>query len=228
MDPGSGVSASDLNYLLAICNEMLGGWNLERPLIYTISEKTFSLNSTTPSYTIGTGATVSIAAPNRIEQWFFIDSTGKRTQLDIVNAQQYRSHRDLAASAVCPDEAFYDYNFASSAGTVYFWPVPTFSGSASAGYEYWAPLPSFPDVTTNVPLKDGYQDAIETNLAYKACLTAFGQSVDVATKQQLAIDAPLTKQRLHDLNVQNGFVPPSEPTGNPGQQIQPQQQQAAR
>lgn len=228
MDPGSGSSASDLTYLQTICNEMLAGWSLERTLIYTIAEKTFSLSTTVASYNIGTGATVNIAAPNRIEQWFFIDSNGKRTQLDIVNAQQYRAHRDLAASAVCPDDAYYDYNFGSSYGTVYFWPVPTFSGSASAGYEYWAPLPSFPDLTTNIPLKDGYQNAIELNLMYLACLTAFGQSVDVATKQQVAQDAPIAKQRIIDLNRENGFVPQTEQTGQPGREMQQPQPGAQR
>ena len=291
-DPGSGASASDLNYLLAIGNQMLGGWSLERPLIYTIARQAFPLSTTVPSYTVGVGGTAvntgtataatnvitwvsgptfealapgstitlnsvpytvtvggyksvqvtpapgtvttnaltfTVPAPNRIEQWFFVDSTGRRTPLDPVNAQQYRAHRDLAAAAVCPDEVYYDYGFAGGLGSASFWPVPTFSGTASAEFDYWLPLASFPDLTTDIPLKDGYQNAIELNIAYLACLTAFGQGVDATTKQQIATDAPIAKQRLHDLNKENGLVPPSEQTGDPGRQLQQAQQpQGAR
>jgi hypothetical protein len=229
MDPGSGASASDLSYLLTICNEMLQGWSIERPLVYTIAPQSIPLTSGTGSYTIGTGGTVSVPAPNRIEQAFFIDSTGRRTALDIVPARVYRAHRDLSASAECPDELYCDYNFSSSLSTLYFWPVPTFTGTATSEIEYWQPLPSFPDLTTNIPLKDGYQDAIETNLAYKACLTAFGMGVDVATKEQISADAALTKQRIHNLNVENGLVPPTEQTGESARSLQqPQQPQGTQ
>jgi hypothetical protein len=198
---------------------MLQGWSIERPLIYTIAETTFALVSGTPSYIVGTGGTVNIAAPNRIEQAYVIDGTGVRNEIDVVTADRYRKHNDLGATAKAPDELYPDYNFAVSLANLYYWPVPTFSGSLNGAINYWQPLLGFPDLTTNIPLKDGYQDAIESNLAFKACLTAFGESVVQETAAIISQQAQTTKKRVEDLNRLNGLLPPEPP---------PQQQQQQR
>ena len=227
MDPGSGASPSDLTYLRTICNEMLQGWSIERPLIFYIVEQSYSLTTTVGTYTIGLGGafdTTPYGAPNRIES-AYIKTGSQRNDLRIVNAQQYRNHNDLAAAASCPDEMYPDYSFSSgSLSNISFWPVPTFSGTLNVNVNFWAPLTQFTDLTTNIPFRDGYQNAIELNLMYLACLTAFGVGVDPTTKQQVSIDAPIAKQRIADLNRQNGLVPPDEPTGNPGKAIEQQAQ----
>lgn len=212
MDPGSGASVSDLTYLRTICNEMLQGWSIERVLIYTIAETTFSLTTTVASYTVGAGGTVNIVgAPNHIEQAYIISSDGTRNEIDIVDAARYRKHNDLAATAKTPDEMYPDYDFALGLAKLYFWPVPTFSNATTAAIDYWQALKQFGDLVTDVPLKDGYQDAIESNLAYKACLTAFGESVAQETAALIAQQAQLTKKRISDLNRLNGNLPPEEP-----------------
>ncbi len=194
---------------------MLQGWSIERPLVYTIAEQTFSLTTATASYTVGAGGTVNIPAPNHIEQAYIYDSNGVRNEIDIVDSQTYRKHNDLAATAKAPDQVYPDYDFAASLAKLYFWPVPTFSGTLSAAIDYWQPLLSFADLTTNYPLKDGYEDAIIANLAYKACLTAFGESVAQETAAIISQQAELTKKRIEDLNRLNGNLPPAP---------QPQQQ----
>ncbi len=213
MDPGTGFGSntSDLTFLRNTCNEMLQGWSIERLLIYTIAEQTFSLVSGTASYTVGTGGTVNIPAPNHIEHAYIVALDGTRNEIDVVDAATYRKHNDLAAAAKTPDQVYPDYDFAASLAKLYFWPVATFSAATTAAIDYWQALTQFADNTTNYPLKDGYQDAIVANLAYKACLTAFGESVAQETAALIAQQAQITKKRITDLNRLNGNLPPEEP-----------------
>jgi hypothetical protein len=224
-DPGAGVSASDLSFLQTICNEMLSAWSIDRPLIYTLIEQSFALVSGTGSYTIGLGGTFDTTPngpPNHIEQAFIKTGT-QRNELTIVNAQQYRAHNDLAATSSCPDEMYPDYSFGASLANVSFWPIPTFTGSLNVNINYWQPLPSFPDLTTNVPLRDGYQECIEWNLAYKA-LPTFGMSVQAATAEIVAQQADSSQRRVRNLNNLNGMLPAEQPTvSQPQQQVPPAQ-----
>lgn len=220
-DPGGSVSASDLQTIQIVVNEMLSSWNLDRPLIFTIREDIFPLTSGTGTYTIGTGGTFDTTpygAPNHIEMAYIKVGNG-RNDLKIVNAIQYRMHNDLAATASVPDELYPDYSFGVSLGNISFWPIPNFSGSESVAINYWQPLASFPDLTTNIPLKDGYQEAIEWNAALRL-LGTFGASISTETANLVATEAAKSQKRVRDLNILNGLLPPESqvpPTPPPSQ-----------
>lgn len=210
-DPGGSVSSSDTQLVYTVMNEMLQQWSIDRPMIYTIAANQYPLSSGIASYTYGPGGTWSTTVGvNRIENAVFVSTVGTATSrkpLQIVPAAVYYAHGDTSASATTSDEIYPDYNYTSSQMTVRLFPVPSCPTTSYVELQTWQPLPQFPDLTTNVVLRDGYQECIEWNVAFKL-LPTFGVTIRPETAQIVALEAANTQKRIRALNAANGFLAP--------------------
>lgn len=203
---GGTPSASESQSALNELNAMWNTWGIDQGIIY--AEQTISqiLVATTASYTIGTGATWNTPAPGRVYKAFIISSDGGRNEIDVVNADRYYSHNDLAATAVVPDEVYYDFNIAAATGygTVYLWPVPsstpTLQLTTGAEFAAWT-------LSGTVYIPQGYQDAIQYALAWRL-IPRYGLIVPDTIKQMIAGLAEKAELRIREMNKVNRQLPP--------------------
>lgn len=218
---GGTPSASESQSALNELNAMWAAWGIDQGLIYAEIVVNKSLLASTASYTIGPGADISTPVPGRIYRAFIISSDGSRNEIDIVNADKYYAHNDLAASAVTPDELYPDFNIDPTTGfpTLYLWPVntatPTLQLTVGATFTTWALL-----TTYNIP--QGFQDAINYSLAWRL-IPRFGVIVPDTIKQEVAGLAEKAELRIREMNKMNRQLQPGtemlQPPPQPGARV---------
>jgi hypothetical protein len=215
---GGTPSASESQAALNELNSMWNAWGIDEGLIYAEVSITKALLAATASYTIGpTGSFVAVV-PGKIYRAFIIASDGSRNEIDIVNADRYYAHNDLAAAAVTPDEVYPDFNIDPTTGfpTIYLWPVntgtPTLQLVVGATFTTWAL-----GTTYNIP--QGYQDAIQYALAWRL-IPRFGVIVPDVIKQEVAGLAEKAELRIREMNKFNRQLQPGtemlQPPPQPG------------
>lgn len=147
---------------------------------------------------IGSGLTINVLT---------VTVTGQnRNPLKIVNETQYRSHKDLAASAQVPDEIYPDYNPDQDGfSRLYTWPVSTLSVAAlelnlAVPFQQWT-------LTGNYNLTPSLADAINYALAYRL-ISVFGVVVAPQIIQQVTQLAEKAELRYREMNKSNRQLTP--------------------
>lgn len=215
LEQSGSPSASDAAAGLAELNSLWNSWGIDNGLIFSIQAVTKALASGVASYTIGTGGTFNTPLPTAIYR-AFIAQTGNRTELKIIEAQQYYAHNDLTATAVTPDEVYLDFNVdpTTGLGRVYLWPVPTFTVitpslelDTGVAFTAWS-------LGTNVNLPYGYQDAIQYALAFRL-IPQYGGIVAPQVMQTVADLGAKAELRIRTMNARNRLMPPEMAALNP-------------
>lgn len=196
-DPGGAPSASDSNDTLNEVNTMLDAWAAEETLVPSVLTGQYVVAANTNPVTIGTGATINIARPSRITKAVFMDSAGTRRPLRIVPADEYFEHGDLTASAVAPDQIYYDNADVAGVAKIYQWPVFSVA-SAKLELETWQPIGPLA-LAVNTPMQQSIQDAIQYGGAWRS-ITRFGID-NPAIIQKIEQLAKATEDRLRKQNV---------------------------
>ena len=148
-----------------------------------------------------------------------------RNDLGIIDAATYYAHNDLAASAICPDEVYPDYNpDVNGFERLYFWPTTTastlnFQMEAGVTFATWSLQGNY-----NVP--PGFLDDLQYALAWR-CITRFGAAVDPKQVEIIEALAMKAEARVRTMNAKNRQLPmPAvEAPGTPPPGQQPQQVQ---
>lgn len=204
-EQGAVPSASDSVDALAELNAMWQAWGIDEGLIFAQASITKALTANVGSYTIGIGGAFNTALPSRIYK-AFITSAGNRNEIEIVNAEKYYSHNDLAAAAVTPDEVYPDFNVDPTTGfaSVKLWPVqtgaPTLELLIGAAFGTWA-------LATNYILPEGFQDAINYALAWRL-IPRFGEIIPPSVAQVIAAEGAKAEQRIRVMNERNRILSP--------------------
>ena len=221
VDPGGTGNLSDQNACLSELNAMWDAWSVDEDKIFAIASINKQLTTATASYTIGTGGAWSTTAPTRIYKAYITLGSGSassnRNEIDIVSSDKYYRHNDLTASAAVPDEMYPDFNPDPSTGymKLYFWPIPTFTGTAPyVELEVGVPFTAWA-LSTAVSLPYSYQDQIQKVLAYRM-LSYFGMSVQPQVAQQIEKEGINAAQRSGAMNAINRMKPmPAAPQAAP-------------
>lgn len=164
-------------------------------------------NTTVLSIVANTSIGVSVEATGAGTQNLTATGTD-RNDLDIVAAQHYYSHNDLAASAGTPDEIYPDYSPDANGNTrLYIWPV--INGNQAQWLEIEGAVP-FSDwqLAVNYSIPYGYLDAIEWVVAFR-CLPGFGEAVGQGVSQVVAAEAVKAETRIRAMNAKNRELSPS-------------------
>lgn len=148
---------------LAILNDLVASWNLERLMVYVINEVTFLLTGAA-SYTYGTGGVINSARPVRLEK-AALRLAGDAPRLDlpvcIYTDEEYHS---LALPGLTSTYAYGLYlDGAYPLGTLRLWPVPP-AGDTLVLWP-WNQITAFAALGTTVDFPPGYARALRTNLA---------------------------------------------------------------
>lgn len=159
---------------------------------------------------VGVGFTVNITV---------VSATGQnRTELDVVEATQYRSHNDLSASAQVPDELYPEFAVDQDGlMRLYLWPiqnaVSTLELDVSIPFTTWT-------LSSAYNLPNAMQDPIEWALAWRM-MPGFGATVDQAVSQMVAANGEKSEMRLREMNKFNRKLPPGTEAA-PAPQAAPQ------
>lgn len=157
LDPTETMSAPDADDGLALLNNLVDGWNIERLYIYTIMEVV--ANFAGASATIGPAMQINTPRPNRIESAFYRKS-GIDYPLNIIDVDAYDAIGLKTVAGDYPQVLYYTGD--SPTGMVYVWPVPT---ANEYHLQVMAQLTAFTDLDTVYGLPQGYAKALQYTLA---------------------------------------------------------------
>ncbi len=143
-------------------NNMLSEWNAQGLAIFSIIKNApFSLSSGTADYTIGTGATINVARPEKIESWRVIDAAGAANGGEPVDPKTFASRADDNALIAARIEML-NYDAAFPTGTIHLYPIPN---GGTLELWVWEQLAVITDFTIALVFPPGYQKTVIYNLA---------------------------------------------------------------
>lgn len=150
---------------------------------------------------------------------FFVNiltvSTGgmNRNPLDIVDATEYNSHRDLATQGLIPDELYPDYlPDGNGFARLYLFPMPTGTGTldleTAVAFTTWS-------LTGTYFIPPGFQDAIQKALAWRL-LPRFGAAVQQQVAEVIRELGQKAEMRITGSNSFNRQKPMPQAQGEGG------------
>ena len=180
---------------LLILQQMMDSWQAERLNIYTININEFPLVPGTQTYTLGTGGTLNMARPAKIERmsvvWLANPAQPLELPLDMVTDGGWQAVPIKLISSTLPTIVYDDGAFPFR--NLSFWPIPTIVDNVRI-YS-WSPLTTF-DLVTDITFPPGYLKAIRYALAVDLA-PEFGSAVP----QEVAAQAILEKAKLKSMNA---------------------------
>ena len=215
---GQTASGTMANAALGKLNRLIAAWSTNRLLTHTISRVTWTISGAS-SYTVGTGATISILRPSTMNMQgsgvAFIDTASSTTTeipLWELTDDAYQAIQNKSQTGTYPTSWYYNPTYTSSAapyGTLILWPLAT--SSTLTGVFYAPVAATSVALADTIALPPGYERFYETNLAYE--LTT-GYPVPDALYQRVKAQAMESRgdiervnTRLQDLTVDLALVP---------------------
>lgn len=158
---GESPTTQESTDALTALNSMIESWQTERLYVYAMVETAFTMSVGDNSYTVGPSGNFNLTPrPPKIEDAFVRegDIDYPLTQIDFA---RWDAIADKTTTSNIPE--FFYYEPTLSTGTLMLWPVP--SSANSLRIVTWTTLSSLAEVETTVTLPQGYQRALEYNLA---------------------------------------------------------------
>lgn len=156
--PSAEVLAASQTSLL----NMLSEWNAQGLAVFSIIKNPgFALVSGTADYTIGSGATINVTRPEKIEAWRVIDSSGAANGGEPVGSKEFVARADDGALIAARIEML-NYDAAFPTGTIHLYPIPN---GGTLELWVWEQLATIADFTVALSFPPGYLKTIIYNLA---------------------------------------------------------------
>lgn len=170
---GEALSASDATDGLRRLNGMMSAWKIQTQTIPAIQRSVFDITANVGTYTIGPGATFNTIKPQAILAASILlnaSSPAVEVPTAILTDQVYAGLAIKGQTSTQWTAIWYNPTFVTSGyGTIVLWPIPTTADNDLVLYMQ-TPLTEFADLTTQYQIPDGYQEAIELNLALRLAL----------------------------------------------------------
>lgn len=160
-------SADEASDGLTALNRMLDSWNAEHLMIYQVQSAIYSLNPGQMIYQIGPSATDFVTTrPQRITNANIIlnnVSPPTRTPLDIIDSDQWAAIRQQVIYSSIPQVLYNDNAYPNA--NLYLWGQP--SANLQLELYTWNQLTQVVNLTDDVTLPPGYEEAVLYNLAVR-------------------------------------------------------------
>ena len=209
------LDATESVQCLAEMNAMIESWSLSPLLCYQLQQYSLALTTSTSSFTIGPGATLSTTVrPNKIVDPCFVrDSSNMDTPLQIISPESYGGIVMKGTGTTYPTYLSYNQGLDSSGyGTISIYPTP--SANLTLFVNTQQAVGSFADVSTLVTLPAGYQRAIESNYAIESVAgigSVSPEVVKIAKESLAAIKTQNLPETISRLDI--GVVQPYRGSG---------------
>lgn len=183
---GGTPTTSEYAIGLIAVNGMLSSWCNEKLMCYAMREESLTFTAAV-SRTIGPSGNLVTTRPVEISAAWVVDSGNTSQPVDIITDEEYAAIPDKTATSNYPSRA--NYKASMPDGTIYFYPVPTASGTMKLLTR--TPLTAFSATSDSVSLPPGWEDAIAFNLAVvlgpEFETEAKGSTVEMARTTKAAI-----------------------------------------
>lgn len=188
------LSAEDAAYGLRALNRMIGLWNTDELMVYTVNRTAFSLIAGQQSYTLGTGGDFNMSRPVHIQAVSVLLNSGTlEVPIDIINDQEWQETSVKSTPSTFPTKVWITGNMPLN--SLYFWPVPQ-SASVQVVLYTWGRTDAFTDLSDSVVFPQGYEEALVTNLA-----VALASSYGVSVNPTLQVRCAESKSRVQSINI---------------------------
>lgn len=178
---GTGETPTDDEMVdaLAWLNSMIDAWGLHNLTKYMLLRTATTLVSGTASYTVGSGGTINIVRPTEIRHAGLILDTGAATPVEapitVLDDDAYAAWPQKTYQTTYTRAVYYDHNWAAGLGKLYPLPIPSVGTTQLVIYTPVS-IAEFADRTTDYTFPNGYEEALEYNLALRIA-TPFGRTV---------------------------------------------------
>lgn len=156
---GSTPTTSEYADGLVAINGLLSTWNNEKLMCYALREESLTFTAAV-SRTIGPTGNLVTTRPVEIDSAWVVDSNTS-IPMKILTDEEYADIPDKTATAPYPLRV--NYKASMPDGTIYFYPVPSASGTMKLLTR--TPLTAFAATSDTVTLPPGWEDALASNLA---------------------------------------------------------------
>lgn len=212
----NGLGAGGLGYAVNDTGVVLGANGTQAT--YTVNSigaggavATYTLNTNGTGYVAQYGAATATAGGQpgsgtgfRINITSVTAGGETRTELEIVSATRYYSHRDLQASAQTPDELYPDYNpDENGLERLSFFPIP--NGSGTLELEMGVPFVTWA-LSTTIGLPPAAVDAIQWALAFRL-LPRYGMAVAKEIAEVVIAMGQKSEARFREAIAKNRQLP---------------------
>jgi hypothetical protein len=193
---GEALNATRADFALRRLNGMLGSWQNEALLTRVIAEVVGPIGPGN-SFTIGpTGDLVHPTVPVSLEGGGFFRESNIDYQLEIIGREEYLQWPFKSILTSRPIQIYYDPGI--EYGTCFLYPGAV--GTIDMHLQVSAPTVGFPDLTTEVLVPAGYEEAYTTSLAEILC------EGKIPVPQDLAKRARVCRDRIRSSNVDPGTL----------------------
>lgn len=226
LDIGIGTSfqaqaPEDIELARVKFNRMLGQWNLRQRMAYFIRTQAFTFSTSAQSYTLGTaanGATFQILAGTqrpikilRAKLVLVASTPDEEIELPVINLDQYANIPAPALSSTVPTRLYYQPTFPN--GTLWPVPYPTTTTNQLRLFFYNQLLEvAVADITTNVDMPPGLEDALTLSLSEALCLPF---------RKKVSADLRLQASKARALYGSINVTPPLVGTDYPASRVRP-------
>lgn len=198
-DPAETLDGNDATNFLGVLNDMVDSWNTQRMFILSVLDVSQSVSGL--PITIGSGGTINVARPVRMENGAFIRSQGVDYGITWVDRVSYDAivMKSQPGTLAC----YGYYEPAMPLGKIYLWPYS--STAVELHLQLQVQLTEFADLTdTNYTLAPGYRKAIEYSLAEEL---SPGRRPLSEKAQRIAAASRRAIRRTNVEIPQQGFMP---------------------
>jgi hypothetical protein len=161
--PGEALDADDATDALGQLNGMMDQWSAQHLAVFNNVEAVLALVPGKSAYSVGTGGDWNIARPLRLSSAYTRITTSSSVDFDCQEVSFDRYSQIGLKNQPGPWPKMMYFNTGFPLAEIRLWPVP------QAGYEFhlWYDMliSQFASLTTALSMPQGYQLAIETNLA---------------------------------------------------------------
>jgi hypothetical protein len=162
---GQVVNVAHQNRALAVLNRMLDSWSTEPHACFAQRTINFPLVVNQGTYTIGAGGQVNVSRPQDLRVGpgaaYLTDTTNNRYPVEVVPQDKWQMIGNIQINSQVPDTAWYDPQF--PLGIINIFPLPALPYTIT--FNTILELVSFATLQTAYAMPQGYQEAIEANLA---------------------------------------------------------------
>lgn len=192
---GESPSNADTQDAFVRLNRMIGGWKTQRLTCFVVEENVYPLVGNQQEYTIGPGGDFNQFRPVFLEYCdLILTNTTPETSIKvaIITVKDWSFQSVKAQTSTQPTQVYYYRQWPATGvtaglGKLIFWPKPTLVNSVRLYCP--KPIDSFANLSTDYSFPDGYEDALEYNLAKRLIQAGMGLRENLPDIKESAKDA---------------------------------------
>ncbi len=173
--PGESIDAADVNRAFKALNRMVGQWSNDHLGCFAYLHQSIPMENNKGAYTVGpsVSADVNSKRPLQLQQLWIVGNENLVWPVDLLTDTDWNLIRNTSVQSQIPLYGFYDPQ--DPVGIINVWPKPI-PPLYTLHWTSYLQLTEFPNLTDDVDVPVGYEEAYVENLKVRLC-PYFGKPV---------------------------------------------------